>query len=209
MTKHQSEAERRGQILSAARAQFIEHGFAATRVEDVARRAKLSKGAIYFYFPSKNDLFLALVLEEHEATYSLLESVEREDKPAIARMVDIGLKYIDYVQSRTQPPRFFLMMTEAAMRDDSVRAECQAIHQRFVDAVTRILAQGMIDGAFRPMDPMGVAQLLKAMIDGLSGQAAIGVQPDRDRLTTEGFRTILRGILTDPSLADAVLGPQG
>ena len=92
------------------------------------------------------------------------------------------------------------------MRDDEIRAECQAIHQRFVDAVTRILAQGMSEGAFRLTDPHAVAQLLKAMIDGFAGQAAIGVPPDRARLTTEGFRMILRGILADPDLADRFLG---
>ena len=205
MTKHQSEPERRAQILAAARSQFIEHGYAATRVEDVARRARLSKGAVYFYYPSKNDLFLALVLEEHDTTYSLIEAVEQQDRPAMARLLDIGLKYLDYVQGRSQPPRFALMVTEAAMRDPMVRAECHAIHQRFVDAITRILAQGAQDGSFRPMDPVGVAQLLKAMIDGLSGQAAIGLAPDRERLTSEGFRTILRGILHDPAAAD-VLG---
>ena len=68
MTKHLSEAERRSQILRAARAVFIEKGFLAARVEDVAKRASLSKGAVYFYFSSKRDLFMALVQEEHEAT---------------------------------------------------------------------------------------------------------------------------------------------
>lgn len=204
MTKHMSEAERRRQILAAARTQFIEHGYNATRVEDVARRARLSKGAVYFYYPSKNDLFLALVLEEHETTYSFLEAAERDDKPAIARLLEVGAKYLDYAQLKNAPPRFFLMMTEAAMRDDAVRAECQAIHRRFVDAITRILAQGITEGAFRPMDPLAVAEVLKAMIDGLSGQAALGVSPDRDRLVGEGFKTLLRGVLADPALADMV-----
>ena len=48
MTKHLSESERRAQILRSARAVFIERGFEAARVEDVAKRAGLSKGAVYF-----------------------------------------------------------------------------------------------------------------------------------------------------------------
>lgn len=205
MTKHQSEAERRAQILAAARAEFIENGFADARVEDVARRARLSKGAVYFYFPSKSDLFMALVLEEHEATYAFLESAERDERSALARLLDVAWKYLNYIATLQTSPRFSLMMSELATREESIREECQAIHQRFVDAVTRILAQGTAEGVFREMDPIGVAQLLKAMIDGFAGQAAIGLTPDRDRLTTEGFRTILRGIVAQPDAVDLLL----
>jgi AcrR family transcriptional regulator len=204
MTKHLSEAERKKQILEAARAEFMEKGYGDTRVEDVARRAGLSKGAVYFYFPSKRELFMALVLEEHEATYSFLDAAEHEDKPAIARLVDVGWKYTEYIAGKEAPPRFFLMMSESAMRDTEIAAECQGIHHRFVDAVARILAQGVTEGSFRDLDPLAVAQVLKATIDGFAGQAAIGVPPDRDRLTSEGFRMILRGVLADPSLADSL-----
>lgn len=210
MTKHLSEAERKKQILEAARQEFMEKGFADTRVEDVARRAGLSKGAVYFYFPSKRDLFMALVLEEHEVTYSFLEAAEHDDRPALARLLDVGWKYTEYLAGRDAPPRFFLMMSEAGMRDEGIAEECQAIHHRFVDAVARIVAQGIAESSFRPMDPLPVAQLLKATIDGFAGHAAIGAPPDRPKLTTEGFRVILRGILIDPDLVDHILGaPRG
>ena len=61
MTKHLSETERRAQILRAARSVFIEKGYLAARVEDVAKQAGMSKGAVYFYFSSKRELFLALM----------------------------------------------------------------------------------------------------------------------------------------------------
>src|SRR5690606_6968039 len=92
-----------------------------------------------------------------------------------------------------------------AVRDEDIRHETQKLHQRFVDAVARIFAQGTAEGAFREFDPVAVAQMLKAMIDGIGGQAAIGVAPDRDRFAFEGFRTILRGILADPERADLAL----
>jgi AcrR family transcriptional regulator len=205
MTKHLSEAERRAQILAAAREEFMLHGYADTRVGDVARRASLSKGAVYFYDPSKRDLFMALVLAEHETTYAFLESSEASEAPALVRLVSVGREYVEYFFGLATPPRFFLMMTELGVRDEDIRAECEALHQRFVDAVARIFAQGMVEGAFRQMDPVAVAQMLKALIDGVGGQAAIGIAPDRDRLALEGFRTILRGILADPDHADVVL----
>ena len=195
MTKHLSESERRGQILRSARSVFIEKGFVAARVEDVAKRAGLSKGAVYFYFSSKRDLFLALVREEHEQTYSFLDSANDDGRPGAVKLLDLGQKYLDYFAGLKSPPRFFLMMCEQGIRDEEIREECQAVHQQFVDAATRVLAQGMAEGTFRHGDPIAAAQLLKAMIDGMAGQSAIGIRPDRERLLGDGLNLILRGIL--------------
>ncbi|MFT2621799.1 TetR/AcrR family transcriptional regulator, partial [Escherichia coli] len=54
-------AERPGEILEAALALFVEKGFAATRLDDVAERAGLSKAAIYLYFEDKTALFQGVV----------------------------------------------------------------------------------------------------------------------------------------------------
>lgn len=54
---------RPNEIVEAARATFVEHGFAATRVEAIARRAGVSKGTVYLYFPTKEALFEAVVRE--------------------------------------------------------------------------------------------------------------------------------------------------
>ena len=55
--------DRPGELLEAALDLFVEKGFAATRVEEVAARAGVSKGTLFLYFPSKEDLFKAVVRE--------------------------------------------------------------------------------------------------------------------------------------------------
>jgi TetR/AcrR family transcriptional regulator len=55
--------DRPGELLEAALDLFVEKGFAATRVEEVAMRAGVSKGTLFLYFPSKEDLFKAVVRE--------------------------------------------------------------------------------------------------------------------------------------------------
>lgn len=54
---------RPGEVLSAALDLFVEHGFASTRLEDVAARAGVSKGTLYLYFKNKEELFKAVVRE--------------------------------------------------------------------------------------------------------------------------------------------------
>ncbi|MDD2692944.1 MAG: helix-turn-helix domain containing protein, partial [Simplicispira sp.] len=54
---------RPGELLDAALDLFVEKGYAATRVDDVAARAGVSKGTLFLYFPSKEELFKAVVRE--------------------------------------------------------------------------------------------------------------------------------------------------
>ncbi len=195
MTRHQSETERRAQILRAARAVFIEHGYLAARVEDVAKRARLSKGAVYFYFDSKRAIFDALVEEEHAITVSFLEEADRDMRPAPIKLVDLGKKYLDYFAGLKTPPRFFLLMSEMAIRDESIRVRVNGIHHRFVARIAAVVRQGMDEGSFAEYDPLAVAQMLKAIIDGLAGQSAVGARPDVERLTSDGIRLLLLGLL--------------
>src|SRR6476646_10088297 len=69
-------AARPAEILSAALDCFAERGFAATRLDDVAARAGVTKGTLYLYFPGKEELFKALVRQE------LLPNVERLEAAA-------------------------------------------------------------------------------------------------------------------------------
>ncbi|MDB5497059.1 MAG: transcriptional regulator, TetR family, partial [Phenylobacterium sp.] len=56
-------ANRPGEIVDAAMAVFAERGFAAARLDEIARRAGVSKGALYLYFETKEDIFRAVVAQ--------------------------------------------------------------------------------------------------------------------------------------------------
>ncbi|UDF04481.1 TetR/AcrR family transcriptional regulator [Asticcacaulis sp. AND118] len=58
--RERAKALRPGQILEAARDEFCQRGFSATRLEDIAKRAGISKALIYVYYPTKTDLFIAV-----------------------------------------------------------------------------------------------------------------------------------------------------
>ncbi len=61
LTRAAQKALRPKQILDAAFEEFVAHGFTATRVEDIADRIGVTKGTIYVYFPTKEDLFSAMM----------------------------------------------------------------------------------------------------------------------------------------------------
>jgi len=62
------------ELLEAALALFVEKGFAATRTEEVARQAGVSKGTLYLYYPSKEELFKAVV--RHNLSSLIAEGAE-------------------------------------------------------------------------------------------------------------------------------------
>ena len=66
---------RPGEIIAAALASFADRGYAATKLEDVAAAAGISKGTIYLYFPTKEDLFRAVV---RQAVLPNLEAAEAQ-----------------------------------------------------------------------------------------------------------------------------------
>jgi AcrR family transcriptional regulator len=74
----QSEA-RREAILTAALAEFAARGFAATRLDDVARRAGVAKGTIYLHFQDKEDLFQELIRSALSPFVMILEAAPRAD----------------------------------------------------------------------------------------------------------------------------------
>src|SRR5262245_52716272 len=74
---------RPGEIVSAALACFAERGFAASRLEDVAKRAGVTKGTLYLYFSNKEDLFKAVVRQAVVANIVFSEAlVDESDEPA-------------------------------------------------------------------------------------------------------------------------------
>lgn len=79
------------EIVAAARATFVEHGFAATRVDEIARRAGASKGTVYLYFPTKEALFEAVmradVLPIIEGAHAMLTADQETPAPEQLRFV--------------------------------------------------------------------------------------------------------------------------
>lgn len=113
----QGERTRR-RLLEAAKAAFRERGFAATRVDDITRRAGTSHGAFYLYFGSKQDVLEVLALETADEMYRLADALEgieageegfRRLRDWVATFVDTYDEHAPVITAWTQAsenPRF-------------------------------------------------------------------------------------------------------
>ena len=101
--------ERRQIILSAALDEFFEKGFAAARMDDIAKRAKLSKAAIYLYFDNKDALFKALIENVTSAKIAGLHAIFSSDlpfEPTIRRLSE----FLPQIVMNSDLPRLLKVM---------------------------------------------------------------------------------------------------
>jgi len=197
MTKHRSPDERAEQILVAARQRFLEKGYFATRMDEIARESGLSKGGIYFHFDSKKDIFRSLVEREYENAMEFIEGVIGASESDIASIIaDVGRHFTERFAS-TDAPRFMAIIAEMALRDEEIRDMLLQLQQSYIDRLAEVLTEGMENGQIKDVDPESTAILLKAIIDGLQAGYGIGYDPDIDRLVRTSMRVLGDGILED------------
>src|SRR5438067_10251616 len=95
--------ERPRQILAAALEVFGEHGLAGARLDDIAKRAGLSKGTIYLYFPNKEELFREMV---RDIVVGQLEVAERAVRESTASVTETLTDFMRAYWRRIRGPHF-------------------------------------------------------------------------------------------------------
>jgi AcrR family transcriptional regulator len=163
------------EILAAALESFAERGFAATRLDDVAARAGISKGTLYLYFKGKEDLFEAVVrarlLPNLERLEALVQTFEGPSGPLLERLL---LTMADVMGSQVGAiPK--LVIAEAGNFPGLARFYLDAVVRRGLRLIGKILRRGIERGEFRAVDvdhavfcviaPMLIAALWKNSLE--------------------------------------------
>lgn len=87
------------QILDGARSAFLELGYEGTSVEEIARRAQVSKGTIYNYFPDKQTLFIAVVHGECQKQSQRIFKISQDEENIATLLRDIALHFVELLLS--------------------------------------------------------------------------------------------------------------
>ncbi len=144
---------RPSEILAAALEAFVEHGYAATKLEDVARRAGVTKGTLYLYFESKEALFKAVV---RETIVPLLAAAERmvddhtgSPEELLRRLVHQWWETLDATRLAGIPK---LVMSEATNFPELAQFWFDEVVQRGRQLFAGVMRRGVESGAFRDVD---------------------------------------------------------
>lgn len=168
------------EVLDAALDAFMAHGYAATRMEDVARACGLSKAALYLYFPSKEAIFRALVAGRLQPLRDAAEAAvaaAQDDVVGGLRAI-IGFWVTVAGDERLAAlPR--LVLSEAAQFPEIAAAYHEMMVARASEAISGLIARGVAQGMFRPVDPQAAARMLLAplALDLWRRHAFAGLEP--------------------------------
>lgn len=144
--------ERRDSILEAAETVFAEKGFDHATMDDIAHAAELSKGTLYLYFKSKDDLSIALASRLAEQVVDGFEDIDRNQQRGIDALRAMLRCYADHILEN--PPMFRIMigrLTSGQQADPTCPSfeQHRMLIMRIVTLFVGALERGMRDGSLR------------------------------------------------------------
>jgi AcrR family transcriptional regulator len=153
------------ELLAAALDLFVSRGYAATRLEDVARRAGVSKGTLYLYFANKEELFKAVV---RDAIVQPIGEAETDLAAIEGHSADLlrtlMMRWWDKVGATSAAGIIKLMMAEAGNFPELMQFYNEEVIARGNALIMGVLARGMARGEFRPVDPAVMMPVLIAPV---------------------------------------------
>jgi AcrR family transcriptional regulator len=174
--KEREKEQRRRTILKAARKIFFEKGLQATAMDEIAETAELSKGTLYLYFKSKEDLYVSLLEEGLAILRRMFEEVAARPLPADEALRQIGLTYYQFFK---QYPDYFKILVFTNARDvhsqlsEEVLQGCEQRSLACLEVVARVYSRGVQEGVFRKdLLPIEVAIMLWGNSNGMIGLIA-------------------------------------
>lgn len=154
---------RPGELTAAALQMFVEKGFAATRLDDVAARAGVSKGTLYLYFDSKEALFKAVIQEGLVPTLDNADGlVDRFDGNSADLMKALLKLWWESVGATPLGGIPKLLYSEARNFPEAADFYHREVIQRGNRLVRRVLERGIARGEFRAIDLDVTVELLFA-----------------------------------------------
>jgi len=190
-------AQRRQEILDAARLEFFERGFHRPTVDDVAARAEVSKGTIYLYFESKEEILAHLLLEGLEI---LVRDMEVACSPDAAQSPEASLQalanaYLTFCQSHRSYFRLIMAFDRGRFEESISRDLYQRVLSRSLQGLNllaRTIQAGKDTEYFQVDDPWQAAGSVWAALNGV---LVLMAHPLRQQLLRSDLKTMFEATL--------------
>lgn len=151
--KEREKEHRKEEIVDAAEKLFFEKGLQVATVDEIAEAAELSKGTIYIYYKSKEDLYLAVVMRGLGILYDMFKAKIREDADVVNELMGLQETYLEFFEKHRayfrmlhylQTPQFHKQVSEEMVQ------ECSLVNQRIWGLATALLERGIKEGVLIP-----------------------------------------------------------
>jgi AcrR family transcriptional regulator len=182
----QYEQTQQQRIIAGAAQVFADHGYRQTTIDQISQALQLSKGAIYIYFKSKEELYVSVLQSIYERRFAALSTAYQVGDPLSTKFEKISdrlsgmLDHDDYV--------FIRLSLEGFLESEhipSLQAIKTASYQRFYKLLYALFEEGQLTGEISPeLNLPSVITVLLALSDGLMLHSLVqdrGIDPERVR----------------------------
>lgn len=198
---HRRSEDRPREICAAALEVFAEKGFAAAKLDEIARRAGVSKGTLYLYFKDKADLFRAVVRDTVAPNIETVRTlVEGSDLP-FADIIRLFLPRFAAIASQVRVGAVAKMVIgESRNFPELAKVWHDEVVSRALGLIAGLIERAQAKGEVRPGDPrLHAFTLMGPMLMGVlwreTLQPAGGAPLDLDALAKQHAETVLQGLL--------------
>ena len=200
-------AARPAEIVAAAQSAFAERGYAAARLDEIAARAGVSKGAIYLYFPTKQDLFQAVVAEAATPNLEAARTIAEQMRGDFAGFAKVFAPMIARLAAQTSLGAVAKMViAESRNFPELARVWHDTVAAEALATLSVLIAAAQARGEVREGDPRAFAfALISPIIMGVLWRETfvpVGAAPfDIEALARQHVETTIRGMAAGGAFA--------
>jgi len=169
--RRREKERRKKEIIDAAEQVFFSKGYDLATMDDVAEKAELSKGTLYLYFKSKEDLYLSITLRGLEILRTMFIKAAGRKDSGLDQIYAIGQTYCDFARTH---PNYFISMIRlhsdilGKIAEDSLSESHDQEGKKVLEICAQALSRGIADGSIRPdIDPLKTAIILWGQTTGI------------------------------------------
>ncbi|HVN48197.1 MAG TPA: TetR/AcrR family transcriptional regulator [Bacteroidota bacterium] len=150
--KEREKEHRKEEILDAAQKVFFEKGLAVATMDEIAETAELSKGTLYLYYKSKEDMYLAVMMRGMEELYDEFERISSSELLTVEKIIKLGDAYREYFYKHRKYFRMIHFLQNPQIHkqvSEEMRQHCDREAQKMWNVIQSILKHGIDDGVLR------------------------------------------------------------
>ncbi len=205
--KEREREQRREEIITAAQKIFFEKGLPSATMDDIAEAAELSKGTLYLYSKSKEDLYLAVAMRGSDILYQMFVEVASPAKPTLARIAGLGDAYFEFFKRHRDYFRMYQYFENAQFHKQvspEMLQTCTSHDGRIWDLVVGLFQQAIKEGLFDTnLDPVQAAIIMWANGNAIMRQMdrdddywKAHMKIDLEATLEKAYELILEGMMT-------------
>ena len=188
--------ERKAQIFQAALTCFSRKGYHRTTMDDIVAESGLSKGALYWYFKSKKELFISLFEEVIGQLGQAWAAIAADGEASATDKLLASLALFRAELEEMVP--FFGVMMEAWSQtryDEDVESLIGELYGPYLEIMSRIVEEGVASGEFRVASAQATALVIMTLFDGITLALGVGLwRHDWNEVMDAAEELVLRGL---------------